>query len=488
MSSHMQPEFSKLRAALWPIHGYEMKKFLPMAAILFFVLFNYTVVRALKDVLISTAPNSGAEVFNFLKFWIVLPSSVAFVVLYAKLSNALSREKLYYACLLPFPIFFAIFTFLIHPNVDFLHPDPAYIRALQEAYPNFQWLFPVYGVWTYSLFYTFAELWGNVGTAIIFWQFANEVTKTDEAKRYYSLFGFLANFALIGAGQALKKFDFDTLIHLVILGGAAIAFIYWWMGRAVLTDPRYYEKASAPKKAKEKKPKLSISESFKLLIHSKYLGYIAILVLGYGMTINLIEVTWKNQVRELYPDPRDLKAFFGDFYSWVGAATIILMFTTKGVVRRFGWFTGAITTPTMILVTGSLFFAFVLINDFFPGTFSLMGFTPLFLAVMIGGAQNVLGKGTKYSLFDPTKEMAYIPLDQELKVKGKAAVDVIGSRLGKSGGGIVQQVLLIVTAGNQLTIAPALSVLVILIVLIWIWAVKRLSNEYNALVEEKPKK
>lgn len=485
MSKAVRPEFSKIRAALWPIYTDEIKKFLPMAAIMFLVLFNYTVVRSLKDTLISTSPGSGAEVFNFLKSWVVLPSSLLFVLAYTKISNILSKQGLYYACLAPFIIFFATFTFFIYPNADFFHPDPASIEALKVAYPNFQWIFPIYGLWTFSLFYAFAELWGTVGITIIFWQFANEITRTEEAKRYYSLFGFLGNFALMAAGYCIKYVDLHPLMLLVVTGGIGIALIYAWMNKTVLTDSKYYDGASAPKKEKKDRPKLSISESFKLLIHSKYLGYIAILVLGYGMTINLVEVTWKSQVREAYPNPNDFKSFMGDFYFWVGVATITLLFTTKSVVRRFGWFTGAIATPAIILITGSLFFTFVLLNDSLLGMVSLLGTTPIMLAVLVGAAQNILSKGTKYSLFDPTKEMTYIPLNQEMKVKGKAAVDVIGSRLGKSGGGYVQQILLIITAGTQATIAPYLAIAVIIIALAWMWAVKGLSKEYNSLIAEK---
>src|SRR5216684_705417 len=95
-----EPHFSKFRAALWPIQNTEMKKFLPMGLMMFFILFNYTILRDTKDTLVVGA--SGAEAINFLKFWGVTPASILFVILYAKLSNVLSKENLFYSCIVPF--------------------------------------------------------------------------------------------------------------------------------------------------------------------------------------------------------------------------------------------------------------------------------------------------------------------------------------------------------------------------------------------------
>ena len=113
----------------------------------------------------------------------------------------------------------------------------------------------------------------------------------------------------------------------------------------------------------------------------------------------------------------------------------------------------------------------------FSGVTSLIGITPLMLAVYVGALQNVLSKGAKYSLFDPCKEVAYIPLDEELKTKGKAAVDVVGNPLGKSGGSLLQQVIIAFT-GSLSASTPYLGGCLGIIIMLWIRSAKSLGIQF----------
>lgn len=500
-STPATPEFGKFRAALWPIHGYEMKKFLPMGLIMFFALFNYTILRDIKDVIIVTTPGAGAPVLAFLKSWGVMPSAIVFVVLYAKLSNIMSQEKIFYWIVSLFILFFAAFAFYLYPNQSMLHPDFETLTRLQEEYPSLRFLFPVWGFWTYSIFYICAELWGSVMVSLLFWQFANQIVRTTEAKRYYALFGMIANFGLIASGETIKscsklgsglstfdKWGLSLKIMMAAVFGCGILMMlcYKWINAYVLTDKRYYDPAEAGgAKEKKSKAKLSVVDSFKYILSNPYLGFIAILVLSYGISINLIEVVWKDQIREAYPNPNDYAAFMGQFSQNTGIATIILVMFTKGIVRKFGWYVGAIVTPLVTVITGALFYGLVLFENVMDPLIAAFGVSAALLAAWVGSVQNFLAKGTKYSQFDPTKEMAYIPLDQELRTKGKAAVDVIGGRLGKAFGGYFQQIVYIITATKDVvTVAPYFAGFVGFIVAIWIWAVGRLNTKYNNLIQE----
>src|SRR5271169_568439 len=106
MSQTTQSTFGKWRSFFWPIHGFELKKIIPMLLLFFFINFNYTILRDTKDALIVTAPGSGAEAIPFLKVWGVLPIAVLFMVVYSTLSNIFNKQKLFYTTILFFISYF----------------------------------------------------------------------------------------------------------------------------------------------------------------------------------------------------------------------------------------------------------------------------------------------------------------------------------------------------------------------------------------------
>lgn len=487
-----QHEFGKLRRTFWPIHNYELKKLLPMLFMFFFISFNYSVVRNIKDALIVTAPGSGAETIPYLKLWGVIPAAVIFMLIFAKLSNILSKANLFYVSVIPFVAFFILFDLVLYPMQDTLHPHDLATRLQATAPEGVYFFIAMFRNWSFSLFYIFAELWGSVMLSLLFWGFANDTTKVDESKRFYALFGIGANLALEFSGLATSHYaqvkdnlapgvdpmqiTLNGLTALFVGCAISIIFLYWWINKYVLTDSRFYDPDRIKKKSD--KPKMSLKDSFKFLIHSKYLLYIAILVVAYGISINLIEVTWKSQVRLQYPSMNEYLQFMGNYNRCVAWTTIFMMlFVTGNVLRVFGWRVAALITPTVLLVTGIIFFIILIFMEEAQPIVDYIGISPLYAAVIVGLIQNVMSKSAKYSLFDPTKEMTYIPLDQESKVKGKAAIDVVGSRLGKAGGSLIQQMLFFF--GPLAVITPYIAAVIFVIIFVWILAAYRLGHEFK---------
>eukprot|EP00894_Picocystis_sp_ML_P005150 jgi/Pico_ML_1/55667/g1324.t1 len=455
------------------VHPNTWKKILPLGLMFFCILFNYTILRDTKDVLVVTAPGSGAEIIPFLKTWVNLPLAVGFTVLYSKMSNVLSTESLFYAVIFPFIIFFGAFAFVLYPMTEMLHPTEFCQKLLETA-----------------------ELWGSVVVSVLFWGFANQITTVDEAKQFYPLFGLGANVALIFSGRAVVYFSnvraklppgvdgwgysLRGMMSMVVVGGLIVAGTYYLMNRFVIPNVETPDK----KKGKKKKEYMSVGDSIKFLAKSAYVRSLATLVVAYGISINLVEVTWKGKIKAQFPNPNDYSSFMGDFSTATGAVTFIMMLVSRIIFRKYGWTVAALITPSVLLVTGIAFFTLVLASGPLTPALAAIGMTPLLAAVYVGAAQNIFSKSAKYSLFDPCKEMAYIPLDEETKVKGKAAIDVICNPLGKSGGALIQQ-FLIVGFGSLAASTPVLAVVLFAIVGAWIKSATFLGTQFGELTKEE---
>ncbi len=470
-----------------------------MGMIFFFILFNYTCLRNIKDSLIVT--NTGAEALSYLKLFCVTPSAILFMLIYAKASNILSNEHLFYATLSPFIVFFGLFAFVIYPHREWFHPAVETISALQAQFPALHWPLALLGVWSYALFYVLAELWGSTLISLSFWQFANQITRVSEAKRMYAFFGLMAQFSLILTGvlgdyfSDVKdrlpegvdswQFSLNWLMGIVVAFGIATMLIYRWVYKHVLTDKRFYDKPELPGVKKGKK-KAGLWQSMKTIFTSPYLGLIAMLVICYGISVNLIEGLWKSQLKLQYANENDYNTFMSRYTIWTGLASIVMLIIGGNILRVCSWVVAAMSTPMIFFVGGTAFFSFIVFSEQLTDVLVRMGTSPVAVAVISGAIIVLISKATKYALFDLTKEMAYIPLDEEMKVKGKAVVDVVGGRLGKSGGAFIQVVLFSIVSsviGIKATfyqIVPYLFGCFIVICILWILSVKALGKRVEA--------
>ena len=476
----------------------ERKKLIPLALMFFSILFNYTILRDTKDVLMVTAPKSGAEVIPFIKTYVNLPAAIGFTGIYASLTNKMEQKDVFYTCVWPFLAFFSLFALFIYPNRAFLHPHGLVDLLASHLPSGFSAPLAIIRNWSFAVFYVMAEMWGSVVASLLFWGFANEVTTVDEAKKYYPLFGLFANVALIFSGQYVRwvskmrstlapgvdawAVSLRYLMGAVLAGGGVVLATFRYMQRNIVPEMEKQKSATAATKSKKKKPKMSMKESAKFLLSSRYIRNLAMLVISYGMCINIVEVSWKAKLKQAFPNPNEYSAFMGNFSSATGTITLLMMLLGRTIFAKFGWRVAALITPINLGITGLLFFALNIFSDFFAPMTAALGTTPLMLAVLVGAAQNILSKSAKYSLFDPCKEMAYIPLDQESKTKGKAAIDVIGNPLGKSGGALIQQIL-IFGVGSLSAATPYLGVILSGLVFLWIQAANDLAGQFNKAME-----
>lgn len=473
----------QLCAWIFPIRREERGRFFAMCLLMFVTTFIHHLLRCLKDAYVLYEPGSGAEILSFLKTYLSFPMSILAAALYMYMRKHFDMAKTYYYIVGGFALFFLFYTCVLLPNTAYLHPDKQLVLALKQQYPMFRWFFTMWGMWLYALFYVAAELWGTYVLSVLFWQIANDTVKLEEAERFYPLFVTLSNIALFVLNPVVKKIAYlpgNGMVEssvIVVLGSCVLMFVFYYLNVYELSG-----QLSISHEPKIKQKKTSYDSGWKLAVRSEYVWYVALLVFCYAAIITLVETTWKAQVIALYVSKADQMAFQADYTLYTAMATVVMNALSKSVIEKLGWTAGAIITPISCGVLGSLFYALMVGSEFmWLPEFMQANIVPL--AVGVGSVSVVLSRGAKYSFFDPTKEMAFIPLDKRVSMHGKAIVDGMSSKFGKSFGGWFISSSTMLLGVDLDGLCSMLAILVVVLSVFWLVAVLRLGVLYQRQIQ-----
>lgn len=409
-----------------------------LAAVSFFLAFNYFILKSIKETLLVTSPDAGAEAIPFVKMWFLFPATLLFLGVFTWLASRISLKVAVSFMIVLFLSSYALFAFVLYPLRESLHLHS--LADSMQLYLPKGWmaLSAMVRYWSFSFFYVMAECWCTMIYSVVFWGYANAAIRYSDAKKYYPYLTLAGTTSALIAGpltmfltsdyfhQMVSKQSEDWTVALyglitVVLVNGILALWFFWNGcPEALQDSNNSQDPP-------------LRTAFINLFKSKYLLALAGMCLTYNLVINMTDVVWKNELVKLYPDPSHYSSYLGSIMIYIGLiSTLLTIFVTRPSLEKYGWTKTALLTPLIALATGGVFF------------FAIFGAFPLEWIAFLGSMHICLSSAGKYTLFEPTKEMAFIPLSSSDKLYGKAVIDGVGARLGKTSSSMIYQSMLVI--------------------------------------------
>ena len=389
------------------------------------------------------------------------------------------------------------------------------ISELGNSFFNYPALWKCIRFWLFSLFYIHAEAWGTIVLGVAFWTFANEIVSSLQAKRIYPFLTVGAALGSVFSGIFMFFSPNIDLKGLPIIGNITVQSLQIWVVLILILlilsiynslsyninkNPEGY---GIENKIKKNKVKLSFAQSMAVLLKSKYLLLLACIVFGYNMFIVFLESVWKGRVGS-YESELVQNFIKGDMTLWsagkiyarniitklygvqsilVGVLSLFWIFFVSRIITKKKWSNVAVFTPIVGFICSVLFLLLFVFQNSLGFLVKNYNFSFLFLLVVFGLGILCFIKSSKYVFFDTSKERAYIPLDEESKVNGKAAIDAMGSRLAKGSSAVLISVLVYIFNGLDNIIYISFF-LVFLLLSIWLYAVYKLEPLYEQKLKE----
>ncbi|MDG4866643.1 Npt1/Npt2 family nucleotide transporter [Guyparkeria sp. 1SP6A2] len=294
-----------------------------------------------------------------------------------------------------------------------------------------------------------------------FWSLTNTIFTTIEGKRWY---GLIATGGLVGgvvggiaSSTLIREFGLATM-DLLPVAAAIIALLIaltLLMGRLGL----YEEKPGVSNGVSDHEQ--ASTGDWRAILRHRYLLLIAGILLLAQIAEPIIEYQFMQMVQSTIEGRDARTAYLGAFFSVLSAVAIGINLAITPLVHRWLGVLGGLFVQPLAVMVGSLWF--------------------MSQATLQAGAfLKIADRGLSYSINRASKELLYVPIAPLLMFRAKAWIDMFGYRLFKVAGSLL---ILLLTQWLPWGIdAVDLGWLVLVLCLVWIFALSRLGIRYRDIL------
>ncbi len=310
----------------------------------------------------------------------------------------------------------------------------------------------------YPLLYIFVEIAGSL-IIVPFWTFANEIYTSREAKRLFGIIGAGGVLANVAAGGLTKIIVHNVgTENLLIICSVILAFA----AVIIFKISKCTEVINILPSTEQKRQSQNVLRDISNIFSEDYTRKLALIVIVMAIVITSVDYQFKILARSSFTKENSLTEFLAMFVFSTGIlACIIQFFITGRFVNKYGIFAALFTLPLFTGI-GITFFIFY-------GTLFAIG---------ISQASNYM---FRYTVWDSTFQMLYIPIPPKKRNASKAIIDGVFKQLSN---GIAGLILIFMVKGPKIFILLLMAAMAI----IWIILLFKLRKNYMQVLFESLQK
>lgn len=377
----------------------EAMKFGFLGSIFFLIIGVYWTIRPLKDGIFDQIVGLAnyQPMAKGLSLIIVFP----LVILYSKLIDKFSRDKVFYILIGIYAVAALLFTYF------FMNPYYGVANTAASPYRMLGWLW-----------YVYVESFGSLIVAL-FWAFTTDTTSPNAARRCFPIIALCGQFGNMVGPFVLtaKNYGWKTSAPIVGICGLLMILtgvIFWLMMHSVSKD-QWKGYHSAGEEEAESEP--GFFEGLKLLFTKAYLLGILFVITIYEIILTTIDFHFKasssTYFKSIGAPAVEYDAFLSRYAYMTGVvAFLCVLFGTSNIQKKVGLGFSLLLLPILICAAVTTLWTYP---------------TGIYIAFWV----MVVSKAINYALNQPTLKQLYIPTKKDTRYKAQAWIEMFGSRGSK---------------------------------------------------------